>query len=704
MTTPWPKRSAGGSIVVKHPINLGQGAALQTGLEFALAQPGAEYFVTFDSDGQHRVEDALAMVERLRHRAAGHRRRLALPGCTNQRRGGEEVHPPSGRLSSSGLSTGVKLTDASNGLRALNRTAATRIRITQNRMAHASEIVAQIGSAKLRYAEQPVQIIYSDYSQVQGPVDVELREHPQRTVHQVGQMDSQFAIKIILIALFVVFGIALVLPATGARRLAIRRVLLLLTTLAGIVAIAFPQIVNDLANLLGVGRGTDLILYVLVVVFIGTSISNSIRHRHLEREVTKLARRVALDAAPPPPARPRAGAIGRRTTRGHGAVRVLLTGGAGYIGAHVGSRLLEARGDKVVVVDDLTTGTAEKVGANLAALRLRHLDDAGAADSVAGRHHAGARGEGAGSCTSPPPRRGGSRPCEARVVLPAEHGRPRERALEAMQRANVQSLVFSSSAAVYGLRLTGSDEPIRESDVKNPINPYEESELAGEWLVQACGEGRGYQLLVSLLRYFNVAGAGSDELADLLRPEPRADDLRAKSLAEDKAPLGVRRRLPDSGWHVRARLRARRRPGGRACRDAGASFETAEPGHVIVNVGTGTGFSVREMVDAISRTAGVDLPPVIRERRAGDPASVVADPTAIRALTGWSRATSASMTSSSPRGHRTSSSGDGGQSRESAARGRHARARIGTVGGSPRASTPHRSRVVPAIPPTLDHA
>ena len=97
------------------------------------------------------------------------------------------------------------------------------------------------------------------------------------------------------------FGIALVLPATGARRLAIRRVLLLLTTLAGIVAIAFPQIVNDLANLLGVGRGTDLILYVLVVVFIGTSISNSIRHRHLEREVTKLARRVALDAAPPPP-------------------------------------------------------------------------------------------------------------------------------------------------------------------------------------------------------------------------------------------------------------------------------------------------------------------------------------------------------------------------------------------------------------------
>lgn len=113
-------------------------------------------------------------------------------------------------------------------------------------------------------------------------------------------MDSQLAIKIILITLFVVFGLAVILPGQGARRLAIRRVLLLMATLAGIVAIAFPQLVNDLANVVGVGRGADLVLYVLVVVFIGTSVSNSIRHRHLERDLTKLARRVAIDAAPPP--------------------------------------------------------------------------------------------------------------------------------------------------------------------------------------------------------------------------------------------------------------------------------------------------------------------------------------------------------------------------------------------------------------------
>lgn len=158
---------AGGAIVVKHPINLGQGAALQTGLEFALAQPGAEYFVTFDSDGQHRVEDALAMVERLRTEPldivvgsrflddrtnAGALKKLVLRTAVLFER----------------ITTGVKLTDAHNGLRALNRTAASRIRITQNRMAHASEIVAQIGTQKLRYAEQPVQIIYSDYSRAKG--------------------------------------------------------------------------------------------------------------------------------------------------------------------------------------------------------------------------------------------------------------------------------------------------------------------------------------------------------------------------------------------------------------------------------------------------------------------------------------------------------------------------------------------------------
>lgn len=113
-------------------------------------------------------------------------------------------------------------------------------------------------------------------------------------------MGNQVVIKVILIALFVAFALVLIVPVSGARRLAVRRVLLLLTTIAGILAIAFPELLNALANLVGVGRGTDLVLYVLVVVFVGNAISNSISHRQLEREVTKLARTAAITAAPPP--------------------------------------------------------------------------------------------------------------------------------------------------------------------------------------------------------------------------------------------------------------------------------------------------------------------------------------------------------------------------------------------------------------------
>lgn len=156
-----------GATVVPHPINLGQGAALRTGLDFALAQPGAEYFVTFDSDGQHRVEDALAMVERLasepldvvigtrfldQRTKVGLLKRLVLRLAVLFER----------------MRSGLKLSDAHNGLRAFNRNAATLIQIEQNRMAHASEITAQIGRHKLRYAEQPVHVLYTDYSRSKG--------------------------------------------------------------------------------------------------------------------------------------------------------------------------------------------------------------------------------------------------------------------------------------------------------------------------------------------------------------------------------------------------------------------------------------------------------------------------------------------------------------------------------------------------------
>ncbi|SFO04760.1 Glycosyl transferase family 2 [Mycetocola miduiensis] len=159
--------AAAGAVVVKHPINLGQGAALQTGLDYAMSDPSAEFFVTFDSDGQHGLDDALAMVTRLSEEPVdviiGSR---FLDGRTKPGRIKKVVLKLA--VIFENVSTGVRLTDAHNGLRALNRRAVSVIRIEQNRMAHASEIVAKIGQNKLRYAEHPVHIIYTDYSRAKG--------------------------------------------------------------------------------------------------------------------------------------------------------------------------------------------------------------------------------------------------------------------------------------------------------------------------------------------------------------------------------------------------------------------------------------------------------------------------------------------------------------------------------------------------------
>lgn len=158
---------AAGADIVRHPINLGQGAALKTGLEYALSKSGAKYFVTFDSDGQHRVVDAQKMVVRLAQEpldvVIGSR---FLDGRTKP---GLLKHIVlKAAVQFQRISTGMKLTDAHNGLRAFNRHAAKSINIQQNRMAHASEIVSEISRNRLRYAEEPVFIVYTDYSRAKG--------------------------------------------------------------------------------------------------------------------------------------------------------------------------------------------------------------------------------------------------------------------------------------------------------------------------------------------------------------------------------------------------------------------------------------------------------------------------------------------------------------------------------------------------------
>lgn len=158
---------AAGAILVRHPVNLGQGAALQTGIEFALLHESCEYIATFDADGQHRIEDAVAMVAKGRAEGAaivfgsrflddrtkpGWMKRVILKTAvwvTN-------------------LTTSIKLTDAHNGLRVIRRDAAQQIHLQQDRMAHATEIVLQLGRTGLPWVEHPVELLYTDYSKAKG--------------------------------------------------------------------------------------------------------------------------------------------------------------------------------------------------------------------------------------------------------------------------------------------------------------------------------------------------------------------------------------------------------------------------------------------------------------------------------------------------------------------------------------------------------
>ncbi|MCP2031679.1 hypothetical protein L1277_001777 [Okibacterium sp. HSC-33S16] len=111
-------------------------------------------------------------------------------------------------------------------------------------------------------------------------------------------MDNQIIIKIALIAALAIFAVFLMLPGSGARHLALRRLSMIGLFAVAVVAVVFPQLINEIANAVGVGRGTDLLLYGLIVVFIGNSLAASRRNRHMERELTQLARAVALADAP----------------------------------------------------------------------------------------------------------------------------------------------------------------------------------------------------------------------------------------------------------------------------------------------------------------------------------------------------------------------------------------------------------------------
>lgn len=159
---------AAGAHLVDHPVNLGQGAAIQTGVEYARAQPGAEFFVTFDADGQHQVKDVVRMIERLRTEPVDIIVGTRFAGQDNsqvpwiKRLVLKTVVMLSPRTKRLGLS------DAHNGLRAFNRKVAEEMNIRMNGMSHASEIVTMIDKQGWRVDEEPVDILYTEYSMSKG--------------------------------------------------------------------------------------------------------------------------------------------------------------------------------------------------------------------------------------------------------------------------------------------------------------------------------------------------------------------------------------------------------------------------------------------------------------------------------------------------------------------------------------------------------
>ncbi|KFF59427.1 UDP-glucose 4-epimerase [Cryobacterium sp. MLB-32] len=299
---------------------------------------------------------------------------------------------------------------------------------------------------------------------------------------------------------------------------------------------------------------------------------------------------------------------------------VLVTGGAGYIGSHV-VRLLLDRGDDVVVVDDLVTGNRNRIpGVPLVEMDLAMSSAPTALEDVMRTHG-----------VNDVIHFAGRKQVGESVLRPAWYFQQNigsvANLLLAMERADVSRIVFSSSAAVYG---TSEGPALREDTPQNPINPYGETKLIGEWLLADAAEACGVR--ASSLRYFNVAGAGWPELGDTaaLNLVP----MVLERIDHGLAPLIFGDDYPTSdGTCVRDYIHVLDLA--EAHLAALDSLSTGGPRHDVYNVGTGVGSSVRAMIDEILTVAESRLIPEVRSRRAGDPAVVVADPLAIAQSIGW---------------------------------------------------------------------
>lgn len=157
---------AAGAIALRHLVNLGQGAAIQTGITFALRR-GACFIVTFDADGQHSGDDVARLLAPLQGGQADIVCGSRFLGATID---APPLRRPALRLAAllTRLTTGLRVTDAHNGLRAMSRQCALQVRIRQERMAHASEVMREVARLRLRLLEVPVTIRYTEYSRRKG--------------------------------------------------------------------------------------------------------------------------------------------------------------------------------------------------------------------------------------------------------------------------------------------------------------------------------------------------------------------------------------------------------------------------------------------------------------------------------------------------------------------------------------------------------
>ncbi|MFE0641287.1 UDP-glucose 4-epimerase GalE [Streptomyces sp. NPDC058877] len=300
----------------------------------------------------------------------------------------------------------------------------------------------------------------------------------------------------------------------------------------------------------------------------------------------------------------------------------LITGGAGYIGSHVVRAMTQA-GERVVVLDDLSTGYEERVPEGVplvigSTLDREVLDRTIAEHGVTGVVHLAAKKQVGES-----------------VELPLHYYRENVIGLtvllEAVAAAGVRNFLFSSSAAVYGMP---DVDLVTEETACFPLSPYGETKLVGEWLVRAAGAAHG--ISTACLRYFNVAGAATPELADTgvfnLVPMvfERLDAGESPQIFGDDYDTLDGTCIRDY-IHVEDLADAHLV----AARKLTEWAEAGEPGDLTVNIGRGEGVSVTEMVRLINEITGHTTEPLVTPRRPGDPARVVAAADRIASELGW---------------------------------------------------------------------